>query len=106
MNTINLNEIHTVDAVAVPLEAADPTKNLILVQLSRLVLRPKPTISLICWRSGAAASMPTFAKRPGCRKFSMLNVEPLACSPRPANERNTIPANWLKLPRMYAKAPT
>lgn len=41
MNAITHNEIHAVDAVAVPLEVADPTKNLILVPLSRLVLRPK-----------------------------------------------------------------
>lgn len=40
MNAITHNEIRAVDAVAVPLEAADPTKNLILVPLSRLVLRP------------------------------------------------------------------
>lgn len=41
MNAITHNEIRAVDAVTVPLEAADPTKNLILVPLSRLVLRPK-----------------------------------------------------------------
>lgn len=40
MNAITHNEVRAVDAVAVPLEAADPTKNLILVPLSRLVLRP------------------------------------------------------------------
>lgn len=41
MNAITHNEIRAVDAVTVPLETADPTKNLILVPLSRLVLRPK-----------------------------------------------------------------
>ncbi|AVS79898.1 chromosome partitioning protein ParB [Paracidovorax avenae] len=40
MNAITHNETRAIDAVAVPLEAADPTKNLILVPLSRLVLRP------------------------------------------------------------------
>ncbi len=41
MNAITQTEARAVTtAVAVPLEAADPTKNLILVPLSRLVLRP------------------------------------------------------------------
>ncbi|MFT3760376.1 ParB N-terminal domain-containing protein [Thauera sp.] len=41
MNAITYTEAHAVNAAAaVPLEAADPTKNLILVPLSRLVLRP------------------------------------------------------------------
>ncbi len=41
MNAITYTEARAVNAVAViPLEAADPTKNLILVPLSRLVLRP------------------------------------------------------------------
>ena len=44
MNAINHTEaqaIHATGAPAIPLEAADPTKNLILVPLSRLVSRPK-----------------------------------------------------------------
>ena len=41
MNAITQTEARTVNtAAAIPLEAADPTKNLILVPLSRLVLRP------------------------------------------------------------------
>ncbi|SDM52422.1 chromosome partitioning protein, ParB family [Oryzisolibacter propanilivorax] len=41
MNAITTTEARTVNTAAVvPLEAADPTKNLILVPLSRLVLRP------------------------------------------------------------------
>ncbi|MCF3953811.1 ParB/RepB/Spo0J family partition protein [Pseudomonas aeruginosa] len=41
MNAITTTEARAVNvAAAVPLEAADPTKNLILVPLSRLVLRP------------------------------------------------------------------
>jgi len=41
MNAITQTEARAVNtAVAVPLEAADPTKNLILVPLSRLMLRP------------------------------------------------------------------
>jgi len=41
MNAITQTEARAVNAAAaVPLEAADPTKNLILVPLSRLVLRP------------------------------------------------------------------
>lgn len=41
MNAITYTEAHAVNAAAaVPLEAADPTKNLTLVPLSRLVLRP------------------------------------------------------------------
>ena len=41
MNAVNQTEARAVNAVAaIPLEAADPTKNLILVPLSRLVLRP------------------------------------------------------------------
>ncbi|QCX48243.1 ParB/RepB/Spo0J family partition protein [Ralstonia pseudosolanacearum] len=41
MNAITQNETRAVNtAAAIPLEAADPTKNLILVPLSRLVLRP------------------------------------------------------------------
>ena len=41
MNAITYTEARAVNtAAAVPLEAADPTKNLILVPLSRLVLRP------------------------------------------------------------------
>ncbi|VVE76292.1 hypothetical protein PCA31118_05178 [Pandoraea captiosa] len=60
----------------------------------------KPAMSPICLRIGAPASMPTLASLPGCRKFSMLRVEPLAVRPRPANERNTMPASQLKLPMM------
>ncbi len=42
MNAITYTEARAVNtAAAVPLEAADPTKNLILVPLSRLVLRPR-----------------------------------------------------------------
>ncbi|HCF5866351.1 ParB/RepB/Spo0J family partition protein [Pseudomonas aeruginosa] len=44
MNAINHTEtqaVHAAAAPAIPLEAADPTKNLILVPLSRLVSRPK-----------------------------------------------------------------
>ena len=41
MNAITQTEARAINtAAAVPLEAADPTKNLILVPLSRLVLRP------------------------------------------------------------------
>ena len=41
MNAITQTETRAVNtAAAIPLEAADPTKNLILVPLSRLVLRP------------------------------------------------------------------
>ena len=41
MNAITYTEARAVNAAAaIPLEAADPTKNLILVPLSRLVLRP------------------------------------------------------------------
>lgn len=40
MNAITQTEARAVTAAAVPLEAADPTKNLILVPLSRLVSRP------------------------------------------------------------------
>ncbi len=41
MNAMTQTEARAVNAAAaVPLEAADPTKNLILVLLSRLVLRP------------------------------------------------------------------
>jgi ParB family chromosome partitioning protein len=41
MNAVTQTEARAVNtAAAVPLEAADPTKNLILVPLSRLVLRP------------------------------------------------------------------
>lgn len=40
MNAVTTTEARAVNAAAVPLEAADPSKNLILVPLSRLVLRP------------------------------------------------------------------
>jgi len=41
MNAITQTEAHAINtAAAIPLEAADPSKNLILVPLSRLVLRP------------------------------------------------------------------
>ncbi len=41
MNAVTQTEARDVNtAAAIPLEAADPTKNLILVPLSRLVLRP------------------------------------------------------------------
>ncbi|HVI88353.1 MAG TPA: ParB/RepB/Spo0J family partition protein [Dongiaceae bacterium] len=41
MNAVTQTEVRAVNtAAAVPLEAADPTKNMILVPLSRLVLRP------------------------------------------------------------------
>lgn len=41
MNAITQTEARALNtAAAIPLEAADPTKNLILVPLSRLVLRP------------------------------------------------------------------
>lgn len=41
MNAVTQTEARAVNAAAaVPLEAADPTKNMILVPLSRLVLRP------------------------------------------------------------------
>ncbi|EJQ7927594.1 ParB/RepB/Spo0J family partition protein [Pseudomonas aeruginosa] len=40
MNATTYTEARAVNAAAIPLEAADPTKNLILVPLSRLVLRP------------------------------------------------------------------
>ena len=41
MNAITQTEAHAINtAAAIPLEAADPTKNLILVPLSQLVLRP------------------------------------------------------------------
>ncbi|MDR9235861.1 hypothetical protein FEP15_05621 [Burkholderia multivorans] len=60
----------------------------------------KPAISLIWSRIGAAASMPVLARCPGCRNVSMLTAEPVAVRPRPANERNTMPASMLKLPMM------
>lgn len=42
MNATTYTEARAVNAAAaIPLEAADPTKNLILVPLSRLVLRPR-----------------------------------------------------------------
>ncbi|MGB3288224.1 MAG: ParB/RepB/Spo0J family partition protein [Burkholderiaceae bacterium] len=41
MNAITQTEAHAVNTAAFPLEAADPSKNLILVPLSRLVSRPK-----------------------------------------------------------------
>jgi ParB family chromosome partitioning protein len=41
MNAVTTTEAHALNAAAaMPLQAADPTKNLILVPLSRLVLRP------------------------------------------------------------------
>ncbi|HGW4115857.1 TPA: ParB/RepB/Spo0J family partition protein [Serratia marcescens] len=41
MNAVTTTEAHAINAAAaMPLQAADPTKNLILVPLSRLVLRP------------------------------------------------------------------
>eukprot|EP01037_Dinobryon_pediforme_P035573 gene35573-42030_t len=41
MNAITQTEARAINtAAAIPLEAADPSKNLILVPLSRLVLRP------------------------------------------------------------------
>ena len=41
MNAVTTTEAHAVStAAAMPLQADDPTKNLILVPLSRLVLRP------------------------------------------------------------------
>jgi hypothetical protein len=49
---------------------------------------------------GAPASMPTFASRPGCKKFSIVMAEPVAVRPKPANERNTMLASQLKLPMM------
>ena len=57
----------------------------------------KPAISPICSRIGAPASMPVFANRPGCRKFSIVMAEPVAVMPNPANERNTMLASQLKL---------
>jgi ParB family chromosome partitioning protein len=40
MNAVTQTEARAIEAAA-PLEAADPTKNLILVPLSRLVSRPR-----------------------------------------------------------------
>ena len=40
MSAVTQTEARAVNTAAIPLEAADPTKNLILVPLSRLVLRP------------------------------------------------------------------
>ncbi len=41
MNAVTQTEARAINtAAAIPLEAADPTKNLILVPLSRLVSRP------------------------------------------------------------------
>jgi hypothetical protein len=34
------------------------------------------------------------------QNFSIVSVEPVATSPSPANERNTMPASQLKLPMM------
>ncbi|EXF42698.1 hypothetical protein BAY1663_04882 [Pseudomonas sp. BAY1663] len=59
-----------------------------------------PAMSPICSRIGAPASMPVFANRPGCRKFSIVMAEPVAVRPRPANDRNTMPDSQLKLPMM------
>ena len=41
--------------------------------------------------------MPVFASRPGFKKFSIVMAEPVAVRPRPANDRNTMPASQLKL---------
>ncbi len=60
----------------------------------------KPVMSPICSMIGSAASMPTFASRPGCRNSVSEIVEPEAISPSPANERKTMPASRLKLLRM------
>lgn len=57
----------------------------------------KPAISPTCSRIGAPASMPVFASRPGCKKFSIVMAEPVAVRPSPAKERNTMPASQLKL---------
>src|SRR3546814_8487972 len=60
----------------------------------------RPAISPTCSRIGAPASMPVFASRPGCKKFSIVIAEPVAVRPSPAKERNTMPASQLKLPMM------
>ena len=57
-------------------------------------------MSPIWSRIGAAASMPVFASRPGCKKFSIVMAEPVAVIPSPANDRNTMPDSQLKLPMM------
>ncbi len=59
-----------------------------------------PAMSPICFRIGAPASMPIFARRPGCKKFSIVMAEPVAVIPKPAKERNTMLASQLKLLRM------
>ena len=73
----------------------------ITVMASRLTnTSGKPAISPTCSRIGAPASMPVFASRPGCKKFSIVMAEPVAVMPSPAKERNTMPASQLKLPMM------
>ena len=57
----------------------------------------KPAMSPICSKIGAPASMPVFASRPGCKKFSIVMAEPVAVIPSPAKERNTMLASQLKL---------
>ena len=55
MNAVTQTEARAINtAAAIPLEAADPTKNLILVPLSRLVSRPH-------WRKTPRMSIPELA---------------------------------------------
>src|SRR3546814_5284082 len=66
----------------------------------------KPDRSPTRSRSGAAVSTPTCASRPGCKNSAIVSDEPEAMSPKPDSERNTMPDNQLKLPRMKANTPT
>ncbi len=56
-----------------------------------------PIRSSSCRKIGPPASRPAFASRPGCKKSSIVIVEPVAVIPSPANERNTMLASQLKL---------
>jgi hypothetical protein len=65
----------------------------------------KPVRLEIAVRIGFPASIPTWARRPGCSSCAWLKVPPPAFKPSPANELKTICARLLKLPRMKAKRP-
>ena len=64
---------------------------------SRFKNTGNPIRSSSCRKIGPPASRPAFASRPGCKKSSIVIVEPVAVIPSPANERNTMLASQLKL---------
>jgi ParB family chromosome partitioning protein len=78
MNAITQTEARALNtAAAIPLEAADPTKNLILVPLSRLVSRPAGRNV----RKTPRMSIPELAasiQRVGCCKTSSSLPPPMA----------------------------